>query len=62
VGREKPRLDALDLPVLLELSVVLQGLVEDLDCLALAASDDLALPMNSASSAVSFPSDGVSRP
>jgi hypothetical protein len=40
--RQKPRLDALDLPVLLELRVVLDGLVEDLDRLALAAPDDLA--------------------
>ena len=38
---EEPRLDALYLPVLLKPAVVLQGFVEDLDSLLLAASDNL---------------------
>ncbi len=55
MGSKEPRLDALDLPVLLEPSVVLQGLVEDLDSLSLAAPDNVTPTNDSASSAMSSP-------
>jgi hypothetical protein len=44
VRRKEPGVEALDLPVLLELPVVLDGLIEDLDGLALAPPHDLAPP------------------
>ena len=56
--RQKPGVEAFDLAILLELPVVLDGLVEDLDRLALTAPHDLTPPMSSTSFAIS-PSFGL---